>query len=52
MEKCIVFDLVGVVYTGSRAVVGVAQEIRRLQRKVKVLFLTNNATRSRVDYVD
>jgi len=46
-----VFDLDGVVYLGARGIPGVAAEIARLQRKVRVLFLTNNATKSRLEYV-
>ncbi|MCX6772454.1 MAG: HAD-IIA family hydrolase, partial [Candidatus Micrarchaeota archaeon] len=44
-------DMDGVVYRGASGVPGVAAEISRLQRIVKVLFLTNNATKSRADYV-
>ena len=49
--KTIVFDLDGVVYRGAAGIPGVAAEITRLQKKVRVLFLTNNATKSRQDYV-
>ena len=51
MLRAIVFDLDGVVYLGSRGIPGVAKEILRLQKKARVLFLTNNATKSRSDYV-
>ena len=51
MPKAIVFDLDGVVYLGARGIPGVAAEIARLQRKMPVLFLTNNATKGRVEYV-
>ncbi|MCX8197997.1 MAG: HAD-IIA family hydrolase [Candidatus Micrarchaeota archaeon] len=51
MVSGIVFDLDGVVYKANYAIPGVAEEIARLQKKVKVLFLTNNATKSRADYV-
>jgi len=51
MLRAIVFDLDGVVYKGSSAIPGVAEEISRLQKKLCVLFLTNNATKSRADYV-
>ncbi len=51
MVSAVVFDLDGVVYRGASGIPGVAAEIYRLQKKVKVLFLTNNATRSRLDYV-
>jgi len=45
MLRAIVFDLDGVVYKGSSAIPGVAEEISRLQKKLCVLFLTNNATK-------
>jgi len=51
MLRAIVFDLDGVVYKDAHAIQGVAEEIARLQKKVAVLFLTNNATKSRADYV-
>lgn len=51
MPKTVVFDLDGVVYRGAAGIPGVAAEITRLQKKVQVLFLTNNATKSRQDYV-
>lgn len=51
MLKAIVFDMDGVLYRGSKAIPGVAAEISRLQKKLQVLFLTNNATKSRADYV-
>jgi HAD superfamily hydrolase (TIGR01450 family) len=51
MLRGIVFDLDGVVYRGAGGIPGVAEEIARLQKKTRVLFLTNNATRSRADYV-
>jgi phosphoglycolate/pyridoxal phosphate phosphatase family enzyme len=52
MLRAIVFDLDGVLYRGSMAIPGVAEEISRLKRHVQVLFLTNNATKSRADYVE
>ena len=51
MVSCIVFDLDGVVYLGASGIPGVAAEIARLQKISRVLFLTNNATKSRADYV-
>ena len=51
MPKAVVFDLDGVVYLGARGISGVASEIARLQKKTRVLFLTNNATKSRIEYV-
>jgi len=49
--SAIVFDLDGVVYKGAQGIPGVAAEIARLQKILKVLFLTNNATKSRADYL-
>ncbi|MCX8197263.1 MAG: HAD-IIA family hydrolase [Candidatus Micrarchaeota archaeon] len=51
MIKAVVFDLDGVVYVGKHAIPGVPQEIARLQKKLPVFFLTNNATKSRKQYV-
>jgi 4-nitrophenyl phosphatase len=51
MAKAVVFDLDGVVYRGAHGIPGVAAEIARLQKKMPVLFLTNNATKSRMEYV-
>jgi len=51
MQSAIVFDLDGVVYLGAHGIPGVAFEIARLQKKMRVLFLTNNATKSRLEYV-
>ncbi len=49
--KCFVIDLDGVVYKGSELVPGMDRRIASLQRKAKVIFLTNNSTRSRAQYV-
>ena len=51
IPQAIIFDMDGVIYRGARGVPGVAREISRLQRKTRVLFLTNNATKSRKEYV-
>ena len=51
MVSAIVFDLDGVVYLGAQGIPGVAAEIARLQEKMPVLFLTNNATKGRAEYV-
>ncbi|MFA5929257.1 MAG: HAD-IIA family hydrolase [Candidatus Micrarchaeia archaeon] len=51
MPKAIVFDLDGVVYLGAQGIPGVAAEIARLQEKTTVLFLTNNTTKGRIEYV-
>lgn len=51
VTRTVVFDLDGVVYRGERIIPGVPAAVARLQRRAKVLFLTNNSTRSRADYV-
>lgn len=51
MLSSIVFDMDGVLYRGPKEIPGVSEEIARLQKKTKVLFFTNNATKSRKDYV-
>ncbi len=51
MLHTIVFDMDGVVYRGATGIPGVSAAIARLQRKLQVLFLTNNSTRSREAYV-
>ena len=51
MLSAVVFDLDGVVYKGASGIPGVASEIARLQKKIRIFFLTNNATKSRADYV-
>jgi HAD superfamily hydrolase (TIGR01450 family) len=48
--QAIIFDLDGVLYNGSTPVPKVAETIKRLQKKFKVLFLTNNSTKSRSAY--
>ena len=40
MLKAVVFDMDGVLYRGATGIPGVAGEIRRLRKRVKVLFLT------------
>jgi 4-nitrophenyl phosphatase len=49
--RTIVFDLDGVIYRGERVIPGVPAAIARLQERAKILFLTNNSTRSRADCV-
>ncbi len=51
MLKAVVFDMDGVLYRGSQPIPGVADEISRLKKHVQILYLTNNATKSRADYV-
>ncbi len=50
--KCFVIDLDGVVYKGRELIPGVDRKIASLQRRAKVFFLTNNSTRSRMQYVE
>jgi len=51
VPKAVIFDMDGVIYRGAHGVPGVAREIYRLQKKTRVLFLTNNATKSRAEYI-
>jgi len=47
-----IFDMDGVIWVGAEAVPGAAATITRLQERGKrVLFLTNNSTRTRQEYV-
>lgn len=49
--KCFVLDLDGVVYRGTKLVPNADKRIENLRSKGKVLFLTNNSTLARGDYV-
>jgi len=49
--KAIVIDLDGTVYHGDIIIDDAAKVIAHLAKSYKVLFLTNNSTRSRADYV-
>ena len=50
MIKAVIFDLDGTLYVGKTPVPGAAEKLRELrQNGVKVLFLTNAATKSRAD---
>lgn len=51
MLQAVVFDMDGVLCRGSQPIPGVADEISHLKKHVQVLYLTNNATKSRADYV-
>ncbi len=50
--KAFVLDLDGVVYRGSEPLPGVGEKIARLRRRGRVLFVTNNSTKTRGEYVD
>jgi len=50
LPKAILFDMDGVVCTGAQGIPGVAREIHRLQKIMRVLYLTNNATQSRLEF--
>ncbi|MEA1906378.1 MAG: HAD-IIA family hydrolase [Euryarchaeota archaeon] len=45
--KAYILDLDGVIYRGSNPINGAVDAVNRLQDHAKVLFLTNNSTRSR-----
>ncbi len=49
--KALIIDLDGVVYRGNTAIPGVQKAIEELKSIGKLLFLTNNATLTRADYV-
>jgi 4-nitrophenyl phosphatase len=49
--KAIVIDLDGTVYHGDIIIDDAAKVIAHLAKSYKILFLTNNSTRSRADYV-
>jgi len=49
--KGFVIDLDGVVYRGEELISDSNRRIASLKKKSKVLFLTNNSTRTRADYV-
>jgi len=48
--KAFVVDLDGVVYIGDERLPGAKEKIERLRRRGRVIFLTNNSTKSREDY--
>ena len=49
--KALVIDLDGSVYHGTKLIEGAAEALNRLTERYAVLFLTNNSTRSRAEYV-
>lgn len=50
--KCFLLDMDGTVYLGKRLILGAAKAIERMRiLNKKVLFLTNNTSKSRNDYV-
>lgn len=52
-KKAAVFDMDGVVFVGSTPVKGAGEELQRLRRKkICVLFATNNATKTREQFVE
>ncbi len=50
--KAFVVDLDGVIYIGDRLLPGAREKIEKLRRQGRVIFLTNNSTKSRKAYVD
>ena len=51
--RCFLFDMDGTVYLGSRLLPGAADLLGELEnRSVPFYFVTNNSSRSRVDYAD
>lgn len=49
--KCFLLDLDGTVYLGGRLLPGAKEAVERLRERAKVVFLTNNSSVSRKDYV-
>lgn len=49
--KALVIDLDGSVYHGTKLIAGAAEALNHLADRYAVLFLTNNSTRSRAEYV-
>jgi HAD superfamily hydrolase (TIGR01457 family) len=49
--KALVIDLDGSVYHGTKLIEGAAEALNHLTERYAVLFLTNNSTRSRAEYV-
>jgi HAD superfamily hydrolase (TIGR01457 family) len=50
--KAFVLDLDGVVYRGSELLPGVEEKIAKLRKRGKVLFVTNNSTKTRAEYAE
>lgn len=48
--KAFILDLDGVVYIGEEVIEGVPEKIKKLRNKGRVVFLTNNSTKSRDEY--
>ena len=51
-KKCFVFDLDGTVYLGNRPIQGTIDFILRNQAKREIFFLTNNTSKSLIDYIE
>src|SRR2546425_6306336 len=52
MIRVVIFDLDGVLYRGERALPGAIETVSRLRAAGKrVMYATNNSTRSRAEYV-
>ncbi|WP_456474193.1 HAD-IIA family hydrolase [Candidatus Pyrohabitans sp.] len=50
--KAFVLDLDGVVYRGRELLPGVEEKIAKLKKRGKVLFVTNNSTKTRAEYAE
>ncbi|NOZ58627.1 MAG: HAD-IIA family hydrolase [Euryarchaeota archaeon] len=50
--KAFVLDLDGVVYRGRTLLPGVEEKIAKLRRRGRVLFVTNNSTKTRAEYAE
>lgn len=49
--KCFLLDMDGTVYLSGKAITGAAEAVERIRKNSKALFVTNNTSRSRNDYV-
>lgn len=49
--RCFLLDLDGTVYLGNRLIDGAQAAIERMRARGRVIFLSNNSSRSRSDYV-
>lgn len=49
--ECFLLDMDGTVYLSDKPIAGAAEAVARMRRQARVLFLTNNTSAARTDYV-